>query len=310
MDRILEKIISKLSKDEFIDQIATGLSGTEFNSLMLEIFRRRAATIAPQDLMKEFAGNRFVQPAGIDTIKTRELELQWLKQVRDLGFTPVALSPVAPLGTCSVIAAVNQNKVLSSIRGTEVVSDATNVLALQIAKDFQGERRKDRIVQYSTVHRHIRGQLFDNPAYSAHFSLLTLVSGGFDQGDFKFELRQLNLHISTYLALLGQFVQKERMLIKFYLKSDNEQFAALLHEKQHVWNAYNYALVNDLENKYYQTVQFKIFIQVGAAQIDFADGGLVDWTQVLLGNKKHRTMTSAVGIELVQKILAIAVSSG
>jgi hypothetical protein len=36
---------------------------------------------------------------------------------------------VTPLGTCHVVAPVSQNRVVSTVRGTEVVSDSTNVLA-------------------------------------------------------------------------------------------------------------------------------------------------------------------------------------
>ena len=49
------------------------------------------------------------------------------------AFSPLELSPVSPLGTNSVVATVSQNKTLTTTRGLEVVSDATNVLALECA---------------------------------------------------------------------------------------------------------------------------------------------------------------------------------
>jgi len=304
MDKILEKIIRKLDKEAFIDQIATRLSGTEFNSLMLEIFRKRAMAIQPASLMKEFETNRFVQPGKTDPIKSREMELQWLKYVRDRGFLPLTLSPVAPIGCCAAVATVNQNKVLSSLKGTEVVADASNVLALKIAKDFKEEKDKDKIVHYATVHRHTRGQAFDNPDYAAHFSVLCMASGGFDKGGHSFELDQLNLHISTLWTLLEEAFPMDEMFIKFYLKSANEQFAILLQQNGHYWSALKYELVSDLNKPYYHTVQFKIFIKAGDTEMDIADGGFVDWTQQLITNKKHRLLISAAGIELVQLLLS------
>lgn len=304
MDKILEKIIRKLDKEVFIDQIATGLSGTEFNSLMLEIFRKRATAIQPASLMKEFEHNRFVQPGRTDPIKSREMELQWLKYVRDQGFLPLTLSPVAPIGCCAAVATVNQNKVLSSLKGTEVVADASNVLALKIARDFKGGKNKDKIVHHSTVHRHIRGQAFNNPDYAAHFSVLCMASGGWDRGGYSFELNQLNLHISTLWTLLTHALPGEEMVIKFYLKSANEQFAILLQQSGHFWSTLKYELVSDLNKPYYHTVQFKIFIKVDNTEMDLADGGFVDWTQQLITNKKHRLMISAAGIELVQLLLS------
>lgn len=304
MDKILEKIIRKLDKDEFIDQIATKLSGTEFNSLMLEIFRKRATSIQPASLMKEFEHNRFVQPGRTDAIKSREMELQWLKYVQEQGFLPLILSPVAPIGCCAAVATVNQNKVLSSLKGTEVVADASNVLALKIAQDFKEEKKKDRIVHYSTVHRHVRGQAYDNPDYEAHFAVLCMASGGFDKGGYSFELHQLNLHISTLWTLLDNTFPTEAMFIKFYLKSANEQFAVLLKQDGHFWSSLKYELVSDLNKPYYHTVQFKIFIKVDNIEMDIADGGFVDWTQQLIANRKHRLMISAAGMELVQLLLS------
>ena len=44
-------------------------------------------------------------------------------------FEPVELSPVCPLGTSSVVAGISQHLAVTTVRNTEVVSDATNVLA-------------------------------------------------------------------------------------------------------------------------------------------------------------------------------------
>lgn len=304
MDKILEKIISKLDKDRFIDQIATELSGTEFNSLMLEIFRKRATVIQPAALMEAFEKNRFVQPGRNATIKSREMELEWLKHVHTQGFHALTLSPVAPIGCCAAVATVNQNKVLSSLKGTEVVADASNMLALKIAQDFKEEKNKDRIVQYATVHRHIRAQAYNNPDYAAHFSVLCMASGGFDRGGYNFEINQLNLHMATLWTLLKKALPMEEMTIKFYLKSTDEQFAALLQQEGHVWSSLKYELISDLNKPYYHTVQFKIFITVDNIEMDIADGGFVDWTQQLIPNKKHRLIISAAGLELVQILLS------
>ena len=302
MDRILEKIYATLGATAFIDHLAEKLTGAEFNSFLLDIFRRRAATISPVQLLHEFGQNRFVQPAGIDPIRGRELELAWLKDAQSRGFIPLTLSPVAPLGTCSVVGAVSQHKVLSGSRGTEVVADATNVLALLLARDFKGETNKDRLIRYATVHRHVRGQYFDNPDFTAHFSVFCLASGGFDRGNFAFELDQLNEHVGLILALLKQSVSSGELLINFYLKSENKRFEELLRQDGHAWSGLACNFVPDLENKYYRTVQFKRVIKRADAEIDIADGGFVDWTQQMIANRKHRVLISGVGLELLQKL--------
>jgi len=303
MNKILSQIFNKLSKDNFIDEVATQLKGTEFNSLLLEIFRKRSETITPAQLLKEYEQNRFVQPAKTDTIKSREIELEWLKYAASYGFSALTLSPVAPFASCAAVGTVNQNKVLSSLKGTEVVSDATNLLALKIALDFKNEPGNDKITRYCTVHRHLRTQYFDNPNFSAHFSLFGMVTGGFDKGSYLFEIKHLHEHISVILALLKRSFELNDMYLKFYLKSENEQFSSLLKQTDHVWSKMQHEFITDLENKYYQTVQFKIFARINNEEINIADGGLVDWTQKLIGNKKHRLLISGVGLELMQRLM-------
>jgi hypothetical protein len=45
----------------------------------------------------------------------------------------VELSPIAPLGTCSAVGPVSQNRIVSAMRSAEVVSDSTNALAVEAA---------------------------------------------------------------------------------------------------------------------------------------------------------------------------------
>ena len=303
MNKIFEKICSKLSREKFIEEIATQLPGTEFNSLLLEIFRQRSETITPAQLLKEFEKNRFVQPAQADTIKSRELELDWLKYADSRGFAALTLSPVAPFASCAAVGTVNQNKVLSSLKGTEVVSDVTNLMALKVAVDCKGETNKNREVKYCTVHRHLRTQYFDNPNFSAHFSLFGMVTGGFDKGSYTFEIKHLNEHIAIILALLKRSFALTGMYVKFYLKSENEQLTNLLHHPDNVWSTMPCEFIIDLENKYYQAVQFKLFSRINNEEINIADGGLVDWTQKMIGNKKQRLLISGVGLELMQRLI-------
>ncbi len=302
MDKLLSKIINSLHRDNFIDEISSDLSGTEFNSLMLEIYRRRSEKISANKLMLDFEHNRFVQPLTLDTIQSRKMELDLLQMADSKGFEVITLSPLTPLGTCSVIGTVNQNKIISGTRGTEVVSDATNVLQLKIAQEIRKNRDRNRTYRYATVHRHVRAQHFNHPLFSAHFSLLCMASGGYDQGDFVFEKEQLKEHISVYLDLIGRLLPGTKPLLEFYLKEKNEKFRQMLETKEQCWSDFEFSIFHMPENAYYKTIQFKIFIMAGNEKINIADGGIVDWLQQLTGNRKLRSMISAAGIELIQKL--------
>ena len=44
----------------------------------------------------------------------------------------------------------------------------------------------------------------------------------------------------------------------------------------------------DVDNKYYQGINFKIMLETKDGQIEIGDGGFVDWISQILGNKKRK----------------------
>src|SRR5512143_416644 len=98
--------------------------------------RRRAAVRTPADVLAQYRRDRFVRPAELDQRVLVELDGHLLAAAA--GFDAIELSPVAPLGTCSTVAATDQHRTLGALRATEVVSDPTNVLALECAERVRG----------------------------------------------------------------------------------------------------------------------------------------------------------------------------
>src|SRR5436305_1563893 len=80
----------------------------------------------------QYERKRFVRLSAADPRALVELD-RLAFSLASPPFEPVELSPVCPLGTNSVVAPVDQNITVATIRNTEVVSDATNVLALECA---------------------------------------------------------------------------------------------------------------------------------------------------------------------------------
>lgn len=90
-------------------------------------------------------------------------------------FVDVNTSPIAPIGTNSVLTEVSQNNTLSTIRGSEVVSDVTTQLALECAYRSENED----YVKLCSMGRVLRLQPFDkSKGYMQHFNLFALCSGG------------------------------------------------------------------------------------------------------------------------------------
>lgn len=302
---IFEKLKSKIPDSGAIDHLINELSRSDFNSLMMEIFRQRADQISPADLIRDFEQNRFTIPALIDPISQLEVEAFCLKQAKSADFTPIVLSPVAPLGTCSVVATANQNKLISALRNTEVVADATNVLALQIALDLKTNPAIG-LARYATVHRHVRAQHFENPNFTAHFGAFCMASAGKDLGNFDFELKEANHHISVILKVLGRYFSKEQMIFKFFLRDENPKLKTRLEEKENCWAGCPVHFETDTSQQYYRLFQFKIYVNLGENLIDFADGGPVDWVSKLTGNQKIRSFISGIGLELVLKLAGVS----
>ncbi len=120
------------------DAITDGLPASRLWSLLLEVAEARAAARRPADLMEQWDRDRFVQPAIVDQRSLVEVDRHLLAAAS--AFESMELSPVAPLGVCSVMGLTSQNKVLSALRGTEVVSDPTNVLALECARRLRRDQ--------------------------------------------------------------------------------------------------------------------------------------------------------------------------
>jgi hypothetical protein len=124
-----------------------------------------------------------------------------MSQLLPQGFAGVELSPVAPLGTCSAMAPIDQHRVVSTVRGSEVLSDPTNVLAVEAAVR-RHEQGADGRVDLAACHRVLRAQRF-GPGNAAHFRLFALVSSARDRGSGTTEAHMLIDHISFWQQLLS-----------------------------------------------------------------------------------------------------------
>lgn len=213
------------------------------------------------------------------------------------------ISPVAPLATVSALSNVSQKKVLATSRASEVVADATNVLALVAAVRRRSNRHQT--VNLCASHRLVRVQPVSGPISFAHFRLFTLVSAGRDKGSFGFELGALANHIRFYLRLFQRLNAAEfragglRVSIAVWNPIREEALRSLLSELQSEYPECGFGLDTAQEHgrTYYREAGFQIFVTVDGSESFLVDGGLVDWTQQLLNDRKERLMTSAIGSE-------------
>ncbi|PLS08415.1 hypothetical protein [Neobacillus cucumis] len=298
----LEQIKSQGS-DGFFEILTKRISLSDLNSLLLDIFRIRTTASTPSNLLKKYSENRFVQPAGISPIELKHLELELLQLAESLCFTPILLSPVAQLGSCSIIAPVNQNKVISALRGTEVVADSTNSLALYICDHLKkGEfNNKNDFVRFCNSQRIVRAQSFSKAGLLPHFHIFSLVTSGIDKGSYSFEKKALTEHFEMYHRIF-RTIMNPKITFRFIqtegYKDGNGLINRITEYIQEIAPHIN--LDNNIEvveNSYYQGLQFKVIIEENGEEIFIGDGGFVNWSQKLLGIKKERMLISAIGLD-------------
>jgi hypothetical protein len=313
-------IINRIEKEAGIPGLAEilsdRLSGASVNSLLLEVYRQKTAKMSPAMLLGQYRANRLVQPSGLDMIGLLETELQTLRFFGNRGFVPLELSPVAPLGTCSAVAKVSQDKVLTALRNAELVADATNCLALHIAAikaagkergiDASGEKR-GQVMRFCTVHRHVRTQSFADKRLLPHFKIGCMVTSGYDTGNYKFECEGLAEQFGVMHALLRDVygIERFRLVVKRRGSDDEknpEIDTVFLFLAERLKGVEVCREEPPGRNDYYKGVQCKLYIEAGGREWEIADGGPVDWTQRLLSNRKERLLVSGFGLELLYKI--------
>ncbi|RPD41687.1 hypothetical protein [Chitinophaga barathri] len=303
--QIINRIIEKCKGKNIVDALAE-MPGADFNSLLLEVFNRRSAALTAPGLLSLYKQNRFVKPSDMDAVALTEIQLAALRVLEGVHFKAMILSPVAQLGSCSVLGTVNQEKVMSATRGAEVLADATNALALHIAEHKQQGFTSD--MDLCTVQRHIRTQPPLSKAFTPHFTIACLVSAGTDSGGYRFECESMYKHTLAWQALLKEVYGIGEMHLRFKRREGYTDGQGLVETitrylTERLPGLQVEAIEDNMENNYYSGLQFKVVIRVKEQEWEIADGGFTTWTQQLLGNRKERLLISGFGLELLKRVM-------
>ena len=305
MDRqnaLLRRILTEIGDGSLLDKL-DALQPSDLQPLLLEVFGRLSGKTAPAGLLREYRQNRFVKPAGLDAVSYLKLELELLVSAQESGFLPVLLSPAGLLGSCSAMAAVSQNKVLSALRGTEIMADPTNMLALHAAdKLFSREwSNMDRAVHLCAASRVARAQGMEKPGLLTHFGIYGMVSSGRDSGSYRCETGLLEKHIAFYDAFFRRRMDARMSLILRRRKGYTDGSGFMERIGGHIQKTFPHipleADMVEADNAYYLGLNFKMMLTANGQRVEIGDGGFVDWTQKLINNKKERLLISAIGLD-------------
>jgi hypothetical protein len=215
--RIAHRIERELGMAGLVDALATKLSASDLRSILMEVYRDRAAEVKESGIRAHAARDPLMAPS---TVSARDLMTFDSVAFRAAAeFVALDLSPVCPFSAASTLGGTSQNNVVTAIRNAEVLGDPTVALALEAGR----RRRSADVVRLCASHRVIRLQPFDVPGYSPHFRLFGLVTSGRDTGSFGFETAHLLEHARVYLRIF-------RMLtaVGFVFQSPLVEFADMI----------------------------------------------------------------------------------
>ena len=309
-EKFLNRIIKKAGCPDIMEALTERLSLPDLQSLLLEVYRKRSDALTPAWLMKQFGQNRFGKPSPFapqDRMAFDRLAFSLIPE----GFEAMELSPVCPLGTCSALATVDQNNVLTTIRNSEVTADPTNVMALESASRRKAILRQDpksaQKVRLCASHRALRTQFFDMPGAFPHFQLFCMVTAGRDEGAFLFETQSLKEQIDFYLRLLALTpklgLSPKNIRVKLTALDERrmdvmqkEIITPLKDAHPHIRGDFDQERMSG--RGYYIDACFQIWAEEKSGEnFMLIDGGITDWTQQLTGSKKERLLISGLGSE-------------
>jgi hypothetical protein len=272
-----------------------GISASTLWSLLLGVMEQRARR-KPAALLEQWRQDRFVQPCAIDQRTLLELDAHLFAAAS--AFEAIELAPLAPLGVCSSVAATSQNRIVSTARGTEVVSDPTNVLALESARRLREGAHAE--VKLATSHRCTRAQAVPNqPGFAAHFRIFCLTSAAHERKDHEFVTEALTEHIRTHWAALDRLERQGYSFAERTLKLLSTP------ERGHLAQRIAAALPGvpvthaDLTHGYYDGLRFMLDVTTrDGTPVPLVDGGAFDWLRKLGANDKLVFVASGMGSQL------------
>jgi hypothetical protein len=280
------------------------LPATDLQTLLLSVARTRAARVRPTDLLRRWREDRFVRPSAADP-RALAAVVARMWQLLPADIEGVELSPVVPLGTCSAVGPVSQNRVVTTARSTEVLSDPTNALALEAA-DRRRRRGRAGSVHLAASHRQLRAQRF-GPGMSAHFPLFSLVSSARDEGSGRTQAELLTRHLGYWQRVLAALIPSVPVRLRLAVH-DNPVLRERLADTvgPALPDGPRLSIVDGPEPgrlpEYYRDAALKVFAEVGDGIVELGDGGFTTWTAQLMGDAKECCFVSCLSTE---RLLAI-----
>ena len=202
---------------------------------------------------------------------------------------------MAPLAVCSAVARTSQNRIVSALRGTEVVSDPTNVLALECAARLQADA--SAVVRLAASHRAVRAPPVPGNRASRRTSVVLPRQRRREQANRDVRGGEVQRHITTHLC-------PRSFEANGYAFPNRKLNVLATSERTEVADRIAASISGiavsrgELTHEYYDGLRFQIAVGGQDGGIPLIDGGAFDWLSTLTSNRKMAYVASGMGSQL------------
>lgn len=269
------------------------LNPIELRTILADVARSRASNQTPADLIKRWREDKLLEPSMLDPREALPITAK-LWEVVPPEFVGVTLSQLTSLGSGIHLGGLGQNRVVTTMRGTEVLADPKHGLALEASR-----RRRNG---HSRVHlaTHARcTHAWDHSEESSHELRFALVSSAPDGGGLSTEADLLDLHLDYWREIMGTVVPRGRIELTVW----DSTLAGLIEARGTRDGVIVVDSASDERRPWrnpYTTAAFRFVVDGdGDEAHEVGDGGFVTWTQALTRNRKDRCLVSGVSVDAI-----------
>ncbi|MBB1496073.1 hypothetical protein J4N02_04005 [Propioniciclava sp. MC1595] len=269
------------------------LNPIELRTILADVARSRASDQTPADLIKRWREDKLLAPSMLDPREALPITAK-LWEVVPPEFVGVTLSQLTSLGSGIHLGGLGQNRVVTTMRGTEVLADPKHGLALEASR-----RRRNG---HSRVHlaTHARcTHAWDHSEESSHELRFALVSSAPDGGGLSTEADLLDLHLDYWREIMGTVVPRGRIELTVW----DSTLAGLIEARGTRDGVIVVEGTSDERRPWrnpYTTAAFRFVVDGdGDEPHEVGDGGFVTWTQALTRNRKDRCLVSGVSVDAI-----------
>lgn len=252
-------------------------------------------------MRRQYERDRFVRPSKADPRVLNAIEAAAFEAAE--GFTPITPAPLAPLAACASVATVSQNKIVTTMRGSEVASDTSNWLALECAVRRAADPRGPAVALCASQ-RLVRAQALERPEFTAHFQLFATVMAGRDPGGRAFETDAIVRTIGVQLTLLRRLAERGFACGRLTVTLSPDATLTPIAERAATTLRSRFADVpveidgaRIATSGYYRALCFGVWVHRDADRFPLGDGGFTDWVAKLTASRKERCLVGALGTE-------------